>query len=240
MSGERIEGADYIDTPRGKVWILTEADPGTIASMQLDEGMGVFAAPNYPASREKKALERIARGRGSNVILAYAAEDKIVGFVAIAPPSAAERWGQLSGQGLIEAMAIEVSLGWRGMGIADKMMECGLKDPFFDDKIVMCTAYTWHWDLEATGLSKADYRHMLLKYLEKAGFMYFETDEPNIKLDSANFFTARIGPEVDADLYNRFERLLFEEEAWADFRGRPRTIGEVLDDSRTPLEEGNG
>ena len=231
MSGERTDGIDSIDTPRGRVWILTKAYPDTISSMELDEGMGVFAAPNYPASREKKALVRIARGEGSNVILAYTPLEKIVGFIAIAPPSPAERWGTLSGQGLIEAMAIEVSQGWRGMGIADKMMESGLKDPFFDDKIVMCTAYTWHWDLEATGLRKQDYRRMLLKYLEKAGFMYYETDEPNVKLDSSNFFTARIGPDVDSDLYSRFEGLLFREQAWGDFRGRPRTIREVLGES---------
>lgn len=233
MNGGRKDGADYIDTPGGRVLIMTKADPDTISSMELDEGMGVFAAPNYPASREKRALERIARGVGSNVILAYTSERKIVGFIAIAPPSAAERWGALSGQGLIEAMAIEVSQGWRGMGIADKMMESGLRDPFFDDKIVMCTAYTWHWDLEATGLSKQEYRRMLLTYLEKAGFMYYDTDEPNVKLDSANFFTARIGPGVDSVLYERFEGLLFKEEAWADLRGRPRAISEVLGEGGT-------
>lgn len=228
MSEERKQSVDHIDTPKGRVQIVAKAEGSIIASMQLGEGMGVFAAPNYPPSREKKALERIAMGEGSNVILAHTEDGKIIGFVAIAPPSPAERWGKLSGQGLIEAMAIEVSQGWRGMGIADKMMECGLRDPFFDDKIVICTGYTWHWDLEASGLSKDDYRRMLLRYLEKAGFMYYETDEPNVKLDSANFFSARIGPKVDSNLYNRFERLLFKEQAWADFRGRPRTISEVL------------
>lgn len=227
MTGS-LPKSDYIDTPRGRVWITTNASPELIASLELDEGMGAFAAPNYPPSREKKALERIARGEDSNIILAHDDDGKIVGFVAIAPPSQAERWGKLAGQGVVEAMAIEVSRGWRSMGIADKMMESGLKDPFFDDKIVICTAYVWHWDLDNAGLDKETYRRMLLEYLEKAGFMYYETDEPNVNLDSANFLSARIGPKVDADLYNRFEQLLFKEEAWADFRGRPRTIAEVL------------
>jgi acetoin utilization protein AcuA len=225
---EDREDLEYMETPRGRVCIVAKADQDLIASFDLDEGMGVFAAPNYPASREKKALQRIARGDESNIILAYSEDGKIVGFIAIAPPSAAERWGKLSGQGVIEAMAIEVSQHWRGMGIADKMMEVGLRDRFFDDKIVICTGYTWHWDLENSGLSKDDYRRMLLEYLEKAGFMYYETDEPNVNLDTANFFSARIGPRVDADLYNRFEQLLFKDQAWADFRGRPRTISEVL------------
>ena len=219
---------EIYETPRGRVRIVTKADPGLIASLQLDEGMGIFAAPHYPASREKKALERIASNPESDVILAYTDDGRIVGFVAVAPPSQAERWGKLAGQGLIEAMAIEVSRGWRGLGIADRMMEAGMRDPFFDDKIVICTGYSWHWDLEASGLSKEDYRRMLLEYLEKAGFLYYETDEPNVNLDSANFFTARVGPKVDSDLYERFEQLLFQDQAWADFRGRPRAIGEVL------------
>ncbi len=227
MDAER-EQADVVETPRGKVWIVAKASPELIASLQLEEGMGVFAAPHYPASREKKALERIARGEESNIILAFNEDERIVGFVAIAPPSTAERWGKLSGQGLIEAMAIEVSQNWRGLGIANKMMEIGLRDQFFDDKIVICTGYTWHWDLESSGLSKQDYRRMLLEYLEKAGFMYYETDEPNVNLDSANFFSARIGPRVDTDLYSRFEQLLFKDQAWADFRGRPRRMSEVL------------
>lgn len=225
-SGE--ERAEKMDTPRGGVWIVAKAEPGLISSMQLAEGMGAFAAPNYPATREKKALERIAGGAGSNVILAHSEDGRIVGFVAIAPPSTAERWGKPFIPGLIEAMAIEVSQEWRGLGIANKMMETGLRDPWFDDKIVICTGYAWHWDLESSGLDKAAYRRMLLEYLEKAGFMYYETDEPNVNLDSANFFTARIGPGVDAELYDRFEQLLFKDQAWADFRGRPRSIGEVL------------
>ena len=240
MSGHRTEDCDSLHTAKGRVRIVAKADGELIASMELDEGMGVFAAPHYPPSREKKALERIAGGEESNVILAHTEDGKIIGFVAIAPPSSAERWGKLSGQGLIEAMAIEVSQGWRGMGIADKMMECGLRDPFFDDKIVICTGYTWHWDLRGSGLRKEDYRRMLLKYLEKAGFMYYETDEPNVKLDAANFFSARIGPKVDSDLYGRFERLLFKEQAWADFRGRPRTISEVLGEGGAPFAGGDG
>ncbi|NPV58944.1 MAG: GNAT family N-acetyltransferase [Actinobacteria bacterium] len=216
------------DTPLGRVWITAKASPELIASLKLDEGMGIFAAPNYPASREKKALERIASNPESNVILAYTDDGRIVGFVAVAPPSQAERWGKLAGRGLVEAMAIEVSRGWRGLGIAEKMMEAGMDDPYFEDKIVICTGYSWHWDLEESGLSKHEYRRMLLKYLEKAGFLYYETDEPNVNLDSANFLTAKVGPRVGTELYEEFEQLLFQEQAWADFRGRPRTIAEVL------------
>ncbi|MBC7254203.1 MAG: N-acetyltransferase [Actinobacteria bacterium] len=225
-TGERKE--EYLDTPRGRVRIRTHAHPEFIAALRLDEGMGIFAAPHYPPSREKKALERLASNPESDIIVAYTDEGVIVGFVAIAPPSSAERWGRLSGKGLLEAMAIEVSRNWRSMGIADKMLECAVKDDFFADKIVICTGYSWHWDLESTGLSKEEYRRMLLRYLEKAGFLYYDTDEPNVNLDAANFFTAYIGPGVSEDLHQEFERLLFKDPDWAEFRGRPPTIAEVL------------
>ncbi len=226
MAEERKD--EYLDTPRGRVWIRTHATPDFIASLRLDEGMGIFAAPHYPPSREKKALERLASHPESNIIVAYTDDGVMVGFVAIAPPSPAERWGRLSGKGLLEAMAIEVSRGWRGLGIADKMLESAAKDEFFADKIVICTAYSWHWDLDSTGLSKEDYRRMLLRYLEKAGFLYYDTDEPNVNLDPANFFTARIGPRASEELVHELERLLFKDPDWSDFRGRPRTIAEVL------------
>lgn len=223
----------YLDTPKGRVFIRTHASPEFIASLRLDEGMGIFSGPHYPPAREKKALERLAAREESNIIVAYTAEEVIVGFVVIASPSQAERWGKLAGRGVVEAMAIEVSRNWRSMGIADKMMECAVGDPYFEDKIVICTGYTWHWDLENTGMSKEDYRRMLLSYLSKAGFMYYETDEPNVNLDPANFFTAYVGPRVDPQLLDQFEDLLFAQKGWADFRGRPRTISDVL------REEGN-
>ncbi len=231
-------GEDALHTPKGRVLIAARAGAQAIESMQLHQGMGAFAAPNYPASREKKALQRIARSAEGRVILAYTEQGEIVGFVAIAPPSAAERWGRLSGHGLIEAMAIEVSQDWRGLGIADKMMEVGLRDPFFDDKIVICTGYTWHWDLRANGLDKDQYRRMLLQYLEKAGFMYYETDEPNVNLDSANFFSARIGPGVGSELYDCFEQLLFKDRSWGEFRGMPRTMREVLGEGTASWRNG--
>jgi hypothetical protein len=228
VTGEEIKAENHIDTTRGRVRIRFNAPPEFIASLKLDEGMGSFAAPNYPASREHKALQRIAATEDGKVILAYTEDGKIVGFVAIAPPSAAERWGELSGRGLIEAMAIEVSRGWRSMGIANKMMQSGLSDPFFDDKIVICTGYTWHWDLDSTSLDRGEYRRMLLEYLDKAGFVYYETDEPNVGLDTYNFLTARIGPRAGSDLRGLFEELLFREGTRDYPRGKPRTIQDVL------------
>ncbi len=223
----KFGAVDYLDTPKGRVWFVRKASPELIRSLDLEEGMGLFASPHYPPIREKKTLERIAANPAADVILAISDRGSIVGFVVIAPPSPAERWSKLGDPRLIEAMAIEVSKSWRSMGIADKIMELCLADPFFDDKIVICTGYSWHWDLEGTGLGKREYRDMLLKYLEKAGFLYYPTDEPNVNLDPDNFFTARIGPRVDEDLKESFMGLLFREGAKPK-AGIPRPIREVL------------
>jgi acetoin utilization protein AcuA len=226
---EESMGDRQLETPKGKIYLRARATPEFIAGLELDPGMGVFSGPNYPAAREQKALIRLAGSPGSNVTITYSEEGSILGFVAIAPPSETERWSNLKDQGLIEAMAIEVSSGWRSLGIAEMMLEELMNDPYFDDKIVMCTGYSWHWDLEGLGVSKAKYRTMLLKYLEKAGFVYYDTDEPNIALDPANFFAARIGSSVSRELYAAFDRLLFRESAWAEMRGRPRSIREELE-----------
>ncbi len=227
-SQENKEENRVFQTPKGQVFIKVKADPDFISSLQLDEGMGVFSGPSYPSERERKALIRLAGKEDSVIIIAYTEDKKIIGFIAIAPPSEAERWGKLRGRGLIEAMAIEVSRNWRSMGVAKAMMDAVLNDRFFDDKIVISTGYSWHWDLDNLGMPKDKYRKMLLKYLEKAGFVCYDTDEPNVNLDPANFFTARIGPNVSKELYDDFEKLLFRDGSWADLRGRPRSIREEL------------
>lgn len=226
-----------LDTPRGRVFLRTWADPTFLQGLRMAEGMGAFSGTGFPASREHKALIRLATETDSNVTVAYNEKGEIVGFVVIAPPTEAERWGRLRGIGLVEAMAIEVSEGWRGMGIAESMMELLLKDSYYDDKIVMCTGYSWHWDLERLGLSKEKYREMLLTYLQKAGFVYYDTDEPNILMDPANFLAARIGPKVSRELYADFDRLLFSGGTWGSLRGVPRMISEVLSGRG---EEGKG
>ncbi len=223
------EAGDFVlETPKGKVYFRRRASPSFIEGLRLASGMGVFSGPNFPASREHRALVRIASDPNGNVTLAYTEEGEIVGFVVVAPPSEAERWGRLKDDGLVEAMAIEVSDGWRGLGIAGTMMDVLLEDSYYDDKIVMCTGYSWHWDLDRVEMKKEKYREMLLRYLERGGFVYYDTDEPNVALDPANFLAARIGPRVSRELYSAFDRLLFSDGQWGSARGMPRLIRHEL------------
>src|SRR3546814_3468543 len=55
-----------------------------------------------------------------------------------------------------------------------------------DDRIVLATAYSWHWDLEGTQLSKPEYRAVLLRLFGSEWFRQFATNEPNVQEDPAN------------------------------------------------------
>lgn len=219
------------ETVRGKYRIATKAAPEYIKGLKPAEGMGIFSGPGYPADREIKALVELSARESSNVIVAVSDREEMIGFIAISSPSRFERWGELSDKGVLEALAIQVSRGWRGLGVAKEMMNAIKGYESFEDAIIICTGFSWHWDLAQTGLTTVKYRNMLLSFLEKAGFHYYETDEPNVNLDPSNFLTARVGKNVPADQYSHFERLLFKDRSWAEFKGNPRSIREIIDKS---------
>ncbi len=216
-----------LDTPRGRVKLRARVSPEEIDALEMDQGMGMYTPPYSPPSLEKKALKRISREKDADIIVAVDPERRIVGFIAIGRPAEPDRWGKLGEKGLLEALAIEVSADWRCMGIANAMMRVGLEDPAFDQRIVMCTGFSWHWDMDGVGISKEDYRRVLLGYLAKAGFQYFQTDDPNVQLDPANFLTARVGRAVSPELLEAFADMLFSGEVGEELR-RPRSIAEVL------------
>lgn len=206
-----------IATAKGVVHIRTHCTPDFVDSLKLDEGLGMF--PHYRSIvRDKKSMENIAGLRRANLVLAYDDEGKIVGYIAFADPSPLERWGE-SGDGLLyELGSIEVSRNWRRFGIAKEMVEIAMDDEELEDRIVFLTGFCWHWDLEGTSLSKADYRRMLMHIFEPFGFRHFYTTEPNINLDIANMFMARIGSRVSLEDQERFLDLLFAgDHGWGVF-----------------------
>jgi len=215
-SGARSRRVD-IDTAKGVVHIRTHCTPDFVDSLELGEGLGVF--PHYRSIiRDKESMQKIAGLGGANLVLAYDDEGKIIGYIAFAYPSPLERWGE-NGDGLLyELGSIEVSRNWRRFGIAKKMVEIAVEDEELEDRIIFLTGFSWHWDLEGTALSKADYRRMLMHIFEPFGFRHFYTTEPNINLDSANMLMARIGSRVSAEDQERFLDVLFAgDHAWGVF-----------------------
>lgn len=207
-------------TARDIVHIKTCCSPEFIAGLEFDEGLGNF--PQYRAIiRHEESFQRIAEAKDGNVVLAYTDEGKIVGYAVFGYPGPGERWSR-GGELLYEMGAIEVSRVWRGYGIAGRMMNAALDDDFLEDKIIIVTCYSWHWDLAGTGLSKQQYREKLIRLFSRIGFRHTYTTEPNIMMDLANALLVRVGSRVSWEEQDNFLALLFMSD------GSPRG-------TRTPL-----
>lgn len=195
------------ETSNGTVHIRTYCQEEFVASVDIEEGLGVFF--HYRPDRLRDMWLNIVRMKGGNIVLAYVDGPKAVGYIAMCPPAPVERWSKSGDDRIYELGALETSRKWRSIGLAKKLLEVTFQDETLEDKIVISTEYSWHWDYEGTGLSRISYRNLLLHLLEGVGFKEYKTDEPNIAMDPANMLTARIGSRVDRELYAKFESLLF-------------------------------
>lgn len=206
-----------VETPSGgKITIENYYPAERLEKLSIDDGICMFSRNN--PERQKGVLTTVSRLEGSNVICGVD-EGKIVSYIAILHPSEAERWGKPSYPWLFELGAIEVSRNYRRTGLAGAMLGVAFDDHFYDDKIVFATGFTWHWDLEETGLDKLGYREVGAKLFSRYGFTEMSTDEPNVAMDSANLFLVRIGKDVSFERYHQFSRLLFTNEWEAMLRG---------------------
>lgn len=207
LSSERSKSAS-VETSKGRVIIQSYCSPDAIEKLEIESGIGIF--PNYRSIiRGKETLINIAQRADSNVVLAYLQDKKIIGYAIFTAPDPISRWGQGDTEGLIEFAVLEVSRNWRSQGVARAILGLAFDDDDFDDKIVVSTEFSWHWDLEYSGLEKAAYRQRLLKLLKEYGFQLFPTNEPNILLDPVNMLTARVGEKTSNTIYLNFQAKLF-------------------------------
>ncbi len=189
------------------VTIQMHVSPGLLAELEPDSGIDNFSQPDVSRSY----LSRVAVQPQGSVTAAYPRGRRLlIAYVAVSTPDPETRWGMAQVPGLLEMVAIEVSRGWRTMGLAAPLVQATFEDPWYDDKVVVSNEFVWHWDLENSGLTKWKYRVILRRVLHQGGFEEFVTDEPNVRWDPANIFMVRIGPQVSADLLRRFDELLFQ------------------------------
>lgn len=156
-----------------------------------------------------ETLERVADLPDANVTIALSPSQHIVGYIECCYPDAVEGWHD-NGDGLCyELGAIEVSRNWRRLGIAREMVATILADEFVEDKIFFLTGYAWHWDTDQTGLSAYSYRNVLVRLFRPFGFQVYLTNNPEIRMSSANVLMARIGHHVTPHQRVRFQKMLF-------------------------------
>jgi acetoin utilization protein AcuA len=157
----------------------------------------------------RQSLEDNADQPDTNVTLALADDNLIVGFGVLAYPEAGERWAELEPQVMMEVKVIETCREWRSQGLAKNILAMLLHHPFVEDKIVYMVGYSWTWDLDGSKKTAQQYSRILIRLFEPFGFVEYQTNEPNICLKPENVFMGRIGKNVSLAVQNEFKWLRF-------------------------------
>jgi acetoin utilization protein AcuA len=139
-----------------------------------------------------------------------------VGYGTCWYPDPDDRWSAL-GELMYEMGAVEVSRNFRSLQLAGRILEATMNEDFFEDKITYMCGFSWHWDLEGSGMNAVQYRQMMMKLYSRVGFREVYTNEPNITLredsDQGSSWLPRTSEDFDtvrnqAAEVNRCRRML--------------------------------
>ncbi len=120
-------------------------------------------------------------------------------------PDEIERWSTGNLPYLIELGAIEVSINFRQLHLAEKLIQLSLSTPELEDYIVITTEYYWHWDLKNSKLDVFDYKKLMQRLMATGGLEIFATDDPEITSHPANCLMARIGKNITLEQQQAFD-----------------------------------
>ncbi len=205
LSGrDRISRVKTYKTPAGPVFLRSCCSPSFVEGLQADEGLRAFA--RLP-EREHQLLLSLARQPQNRLTLAYTAAGKIVGQATLAP---LDNWWQ--GIGNTYEIAVEVSPGFRKLGVAHQLLSFALEFESLEEYLIVGLGLSWHWDYEGLGISRFHYREMIARLFAAHGFVEYLTSEPNIRMDPANILVARLGRRLERESTNRFFQRLLQSE----------------------------
>jgi predicted N-acetyltransferase YhbS len=157
--------------------------------------------------KEHELLLGIAERPDCALTLAYTASGEIVGQVTLAP---LDQWWHDIGNAY--EIGVEVSTGWRKMGIAHHLLSLALAFESVEESLIVAFGLSWHWDYARLGIRPFGYRELIAQLFAAHGFSAYLTSEPNIRLDPANILLARLGSRLAEENINRFfQQLLWSE-----------------------------
>jgi acetoin utilization protein AcuA len=196
-----------INTDKGVVLLVRDVGVDYLSSLIMEDGMGIFFHYRYEEARKTKQVLSDLCADKDNMVVCAVKDDALVGYVTIVKPEPGTRWDRINASlvrsserlqnpVLMELGSIEISTPWRSMGLGRELLAFTFEDPRFEEKIVFSRELSWHWDLRSSDLSVYEYRSMLLRLFESAGFRYTETDDDEICYSGENMFTARVGRNV--------------------------------------------
>lgn len=189
-----------LETPRGPVLLRDWCPPSLVERLHVDEGLHAFARF---AAREKELMKRIASDPMCELVVAHTPEGLLIGQVSIC---AAEDWWE--GIPDLYEVAIEVSSNWRKLGLANALLKFALEPDLFEEVILFALGLAWHWDLDGAGIGSMSYAALIRHLFEEVGFQKMAANEPNLPMDPANIFLARIGENVNPGTEAQFRERL--------------------------------
>ncbi len=207
ISPQSAEGLPRLESPEGGVVLRSLTAPDRLDRLVLGEGLGAYC--RHRAGQTLTILRRVLAAPEGRV-LAGLAGDTLVGYLALFRPAPEERWGQRDGPGLIELGALEVDPAWRRRGLARALLQAAFTGGELDKAIVIAPQYAADWDLQGSGLTWREYRHLVLRLFRRHGFAEFITDEALVAADPRNCLLVRVGPAAPPTLYQAFRCLLTE------------------------------
>jgi acetoin utilization protein AcuA len=187
--------------------------PRDLDRLRVADGFGaIVRTADVPAmfARTLAARGTITGALHDGVLVGYAAD---LPFVPIEWDGGRvdRRWDGLPE--VRELGAVEVAAPFRNRGIARELMRALAAEGRLDRFIVIAEALHWHWDLASAGVDVWEYRRRLMRLLESAGFVRFDTDAPDVAEHAANFLAARIGNGTAPVAQRAFAQALFERAA---------------------------
>ena len=191
-----------IDTSMGTLILQTCCPPSLVERLRADSGLHAFARRS---EYEHQLLLNIAKRPDCALTLAYTPAGQIVGQVTIAPCEG--WWSELEST---HEIAIEISKGWRRLGIARQLLDFALELDTLEEMILMAIGLSWHWDTEGAGLHPSLYRQLIKRMFAPHGFVEYLTTEPDISMDPANILLVRIGNRINQQAVNQFVNSLLD------------------------------
>ena len=199
--GPHNSGVKTYITPAGPIFLRSCCTPSFVEGLKVDDGLHAFA--RLP-EREHNLLLSIAQRPESKLTLAYTAEGTIVGQVTLAPLDS--WWQDISNA---YEIAVEVSSGWRKLGIAHQLLTFALEFESLEEYLILGFGLSWHWDYVGLGITPFEYREVIARLFASHGFTEYLTSEPNIRMHPANILVARLGNRLaEESIRSFFQSLL--------------------------------
>ncbi len=180
-----------IETQAGPLILQSFCPPSLVASLKADRGLHAFA--RVP-EREHELLLGIAERPDCVLTLAYTSSGEIVGQVTLAPLGL--WWRDVENA---YEIAVEVSTGWRRMGIAHHLLSLALAFESLEEYVIIALGLSWHWDYAGLGITPFHYRELIARLFAAHGFSEYLTSEPNIRSDGTGSHRCGIGRRLTAN-----------------------------------------